>query len=79
MHGTSEAFKRVFDILASSLLLVVLSIPMTLIALATRLVLGSPRTGTCDRMVRDSRGSGECFGRGASMNFPSCSTCSEAI
>jgi sugar transferase EpsL len=42
MHGTSAAIKRAFDVVVSSLLLVVLSIPLTFIALATRLLLGPP-------------------------------------
>ncbi len=42
MAGTSQALKRGFDILVAGLLLVILAIPLVLIALATRLLLGSP-------------------------------------
>ena len=40
MHGTSAS--AAFDVVVSSLLLVVLSIPLMFIALATRLLLGPP-------------------------------------
>ena len=42
MHGISATVKRVFDVVVSSLLLIVLSIPLMFIALATRLILGPP-------------------------------------